>query len=386
MEKIKLLIVEDEDDQIEVYEDSIKDFNNENEINFIYEICRNEKDALFAIENKNFDAAFIDLSLSEGTSTEEGRNLLNAIQNNSRYPIFVVSGQIQNIAHEFNNSFISKHDRSEVDTNELLINIKSIYEKGITKVLNSKGLIENHLNKIFWNQFSRSRKYWDNHFLEKDELEKVLSRYTLMHLLEYFQLDDKGQEIKVYDPAEMYIKPYIKETIHPGLLVKNNQGDEYLVLTPACDISQNKCDCLILVKLIIFLNHTDLVNLKDKIKSKETELSKMDDNEKKILLNETIIKDKEKFKNLIRNYISNNKGDRYYFLPEFIDFNSKIIDFQNIQTIDIKEIGSYEKIMTISTPFMKDIQAKFSSYYARQGSPDFDFKYMTDKYSDEFLK
>ena len=42
--------------------------------------------------------------------------------------------------------------------------------------------------------------------------------------------------------------------------------------------------------------------------------------------------------------------------------------------------------MTISTPFMKDIQAKFSSYYARQGSPDFDFKYMTDKYSDEFLK
>lgn len=36
----------------------------------------------------------------------------------------------------------------------------------------------------------------------------------------------------------MYIKPYIKETIHPGLLVKNNQGDEYLVLTPACDITK----------------------------------------------------------------------------------------------------------------------------------------------------
>lgn len=25
-----------------------------------------------------------------------------------------------------------------------------------------------------------------------------------MHLLEYFQLDDKGQEIKVYDPADVY--------------------------------------------------------------------------------------------------------------------------------------------------------------------------------------
>ena len=31
MEKIKLLIVEDEDDQIEIYKDSIKDFNKENQ-------------------------------------------------------------------------------------------------------------------------------------------------------------------------------------------------------------------------------------------------------------------------------------------------------------------------------------------------------------------
>lgn len=265
MEKIKLLIVEDEKDQIEIYQDSIKDFNEENDVEFIYEIYDNEKNALDAIKNNNYDAAFIDLSLSDGTSTEEGRTLLHAIQENARYPIFIVSGQIQDIAHEFNNNFISKHDRAEVDTNELLNNIKNIYNKGITKILNSKGLIETHLNKIFWNQLSESKIYWEQHPLDKEELEKVLSRYTLMHLLEYFQLDEKGQEIKVFDPAEMYIKPIIKDAFYPGTIVSNDT-EKFLILSPACDISQDKCDCMILVKLTELFKQESLLTLKEKRK------------------------------------------------------------------------------------------------------------------------
>jgi hypothetical protein len=64
-----------------------------------------------------------------------------------------------------------------------------------------------------------------------------------------------------------------------------------------------------------------------------------------------------------------------------------VIDFQNITIIKIGEdettnyaeylverekyIKEYKRIASIASPFLKDIIARFSAYYARQGQPNF---------------
>ena len=63
-----------------------------------------------------------------------------------------------------------------------------------------------------------------------------------------------------------------------------------------------------------------------------------------------------------------------------------VIDFQNISTVDIGEhtdpgnanyikgreenISNYERIASISSPFLKDVISRYSLYYARQGQPN----------------
>ncbi|RXI45768.1 hypothetical protein CRU99_03470 [Malaciobacter mytili] len=447
MQIIDILIAEDTKSDIKIYNDAIDDFNRSNtEFNFYHIVCETKDEALKQIHNKNFDAAFIDLNLSK-TADDEGKELITAIQDNTRYPIYIVSGQIQKIDHEFNNKFISKHDKDDVVTDDLLEEICSIYKTGITKVLGAKGILENCLDNIFWNHFSESKEHWLNHKLHGEELEKTISRYTLTHLLEYLHLNDDGTEIKNVDPAEMYIKPNVKDTLYPGTILKKGSS-KYLVLSPACDIAQGNCACVTLIKLTELFYHEDIKNLNEsmlqlkqninelkktnidlesEIKSKidsdllgqfkenlidyqkiknatiknsidefeksfisEFDGNKLSEVRKNILdmhkQSEKLKKLENQLKNLLRQFITNNKGNRYYFLPKFLDFKAKVADFQDIVTVDISEIGQYNKIMNISLPFIKDIQSKFSSYYARQGSPDFDFSSMTEQYYDSFME
>lgn len=443
MKIINILVAEDEKDQLELYNDAIDEFNKENQDIIIKPtIAKNKETALNFIKDVYFDAAFIDLNLSKDKKGE-GKELINSIQENARYPIYVVSGNIHEIEHEFDNNFISKHDKADGNTDKLLLEIKKIYETGLTNVLGSKGIIEKHFNSIFWNHFSKSKDYWDTHeHLSGEELEKVISRYTLTHLLEYFQIEHTtGEEIDSYDPSEMYIKPHINQSFNPGSIVIHEDA-KYLVLTPACTISQDNCDCLTLLKLNALLEIEEIVDLKEELntlkstaesliqsnseniekfldhdidhgiysslkenntsekfcayyQSVKNELdklpckkvvSKLEENCKQIKANDKAFLQKEKaVTSLIKKYIKNNVSDRFYFLAEFLDFKAKVIDFQDIKTLDFSEVGNLEKIMDITTPFLKDVQEKFSSYYARQGAPDFDSDSISSQYTRKLL-
>lgn len=444
MKTIKILIAEDEASSVEIYTDAIGEFNKENhEIKIEETVCTDKTTALLEIENNYFDAAFIDLNLSNSLLEDEGLELITAIQNNSRYPVYIVSGQTHKIKHDFNNRFISKHSKADVKTDELLLDIKKIYETGLTNVLGAKGIIEKSLTKIFWNHFSDSKDYWINHSLSRsDQLERIMSRYTLQHLLEYFQLDDSGEEVKSFDSSEMYIMPYIKSGLYPGSIVVYEEN-KYLILTPACDLAQGNCNCLTLIKLNELFKLPDLMALKTELNeyvltseslitsNKESieklnahglnvdtfnnlnfknnakefsdyfstvlnELeklpctsivSKLQENCKQLnAYNITYDKKVKTINKAIKPYISNNISNRFYFLAEFLDFKAKVIDFQDIKTLDISEIASVTKIMDISIPFIRDIQEKFSSYYARQGAPDFDFEAVSANYTTKFLK
>lgn len=72
----------------------------------------------------------------------------------------------------------------------------------------------------------------------------------------------------------------------------------------------------------------------------------------------------------------NNKSAFYHWLPETEFFKGGFLNFRKLVTLENKEFeGKFETPpkVQISPPFVKDIVARFSSYYARQGQPDIDF-------------
>ncbi len=71
--------------------------------------------------------------------------------------------------------------------------------------------------------------------------------------------------------------------------------------------------------------------------------------------------------------LSKNRFPYFHYLPQTNAFVGGVVNFRHLETFNLEEFGSVfeEPSVQISPVFTKDIVARFSAYYARQGQPDF---------------
>jgi len=354
---LRLLIVEDNEEQIKLYKDAIDEFNAGSDIKINIEIGNNLEEGLRQIRTNDFDTAIIDLRLGSEDMTGKGKQIIKEIKSNLRFPVFVLtaySGDLDgNLA--IPNVFYKVYEQTKKDTIEVLEEMTDIYKTGITKIMGRRGIIEETLQKVFWGNIAKNMEYWKKEVENKDKIEKVLSRHILAHLVESLKLTEEGEFEKCH-PAEVYIMPPVKKDFFTGDILKDKDSGEYfLILTPACDMELRKqgdnsikrnANKIILAKLIKFNQVTEI---------------------REYINNQSNTK-----KQKVEEYIKNKKG-RYHYLPSFgTQIPGFLIDFQDINRINPKELTSYDRVASIDEPFLKDIIARFASYYARQGSPDLD--------------
>lgn len=367
--KIKLLIIEDDQAQVNSFKTSIDLFNKENkDFRFDHKIEMNFEKGMKAISKSYYDTAIIDLKLSPTSETAEGNKIIKKIMDDFRFPIIVRSAFPKVLDEEFEEKrspFLKIYERTDKSIEDILKDIVVLYNTGITRILGEGGLlkeIKKHLHKIFWNHISQSfEDIRDSHLDTKN----VLMRYILTHLIEYLSFSGPGLPEKHY-PGEMYIIPPMNEDLFTGVLLKDkNAGNQYIILMPACDMVVRK-DGAIKAEYITMVqieetekNH--LKQIRKKIATKSNE--------------EEYIKAIEKLNRLLTNSFSLN----YHFLPPVPNFKGGFINFRKLKSLKPKEIKKQFKVIgKITTPFLKDIIARFSTYYARQGQPEFDMTQIRD--------
>lgn len=352
MKELKILIVEDDKGIQSTYDRAIVSYNKgSKDVNIIptYESDKDRALQILLDASLTFDGAIIDIDLKgSGGQDKSGNDVIREIKNNLRFPVFVISGTTHNLDADLNkpNDFFKVVNRDDAEF-DFIEEFVSIYNTGITNLLNRNGEIEGLMNDIFWNHLSNSLNIWiDDNSRNSEQKEKSLLRYTILHMLEY--LDENNVH-----PSEFYITRPVKENLSTGDLISWN-GNRYAVLTPACDFAQKKVTKAFLLRI---KEISDEINGIDEIKSIE-DLSKTK---------------KQAFERIVKN----NK-DSYHFIPKHNLINAGIIDFQDKLSVQIEEIEEriesteIDRFATISLPFLKDLIERYSSYYARQGSPDFD--------------
>lgn len=358
MKELNLLIVEDDSNVIETYTRDINSYNKTNKHIEIKETILSDKDkAIDMLRNLDniFDGAVIDLDLKEsGGSDSSGNEVIREVKENLRFPVFVISGTSHNLEASLKEetAFFKVRDRD--DDFDFIEELVAIYNTGITEILNRKGTIEKYINQIFWNHLSSSLELWTKDSKRKpEEKQKSLLRYTLLHLQEYLDINSSG-DLEKYHPAEFLITRPIKPNVFTGDILKMEDNQRCLVLTPACDIDlkngKRKAEKILTVNILnpheIDADYVD---------------SEMSNNKK------------TKITSILR-----NSNPRYHTVPSCKNISIGVIDFQDKKTIDSDTLdkaineSQIERIATISHPFLKDIIARYSSYYSRQGSPDFD--------------
>lgn len=362
MNELKLLIVEDDPGAIKTYQRAIKAFNIERKLSHGSDIqitefpINNKEDAISELRNSQniFDAAIVDLDLlGHGGYDSSGNDVIREIKSNLRFPVFVITGTPQHIDADLKEQSSLFKLLTRGEEGDYLTEIVKIYQTGITQILNKKGIVENYISEIFWKHLSNSLNLWvDDKSRTPEEKEKSLLRYTLLHMLEY--LDEENTH-----PSEFYITEPVKQQLSTGDLISFD-GLRYVVLTPSCDFvtrddgsrNVNKAFLLRIKCLAEQFPHYDSAQ----------ELGEVS----------------KRLKGKLENIIGNNSKPYFHFIPKHNNIEAGLIDFQDKRSIEIEEIeeristSEIIRIATISLPFLKDLIERYSSYYSRQGSPDFD--------------
>lgn len=362
MNEIKLLILDDDQDVIDSYNEITKRINRDNQSSFTYKIypSRTLGEAREIMKYNKLDTAIIDLNLNNGNHDDpdnaDGNHAIKELMKNFRMPIFVVSGELTKLDDKLkSNDLIKQHSREKFTTdNGFESIIPPLYESKSIHYFSKDGFLEQKINEFYWDNLSKTINSWKevgNDY--PDDIEKILSRHTVACLNEQLYVNGNVGSFDKYHPGEMYIIPPIKKHYHTGDIL-TLETDRFIILNPACDIvNEINLDHYVLIRIVDF---SDLPKLSAKINPNSPSEYFYD-------------KLNKKGKNCFDDCKANKK-DRFHYLPSFDIMEDKVIDFQQIVNVALHEIENYQRDASISSPFLKDIIARFSSYYARQGQPN----------------
>ena len=346
MSTMKILLIEDEEDQQEAFREAVEAFNdNEDNQNVELDIAANLSEASSKID-ASYDGAIIDLVLD---NDEDGGNKIVRQLGDSftRIPIIFVTAFPEDVIDH--PTIIYTRRRSDgIYTSDLLL-FQEIYNTGLTRIMGGRGLIEQRLSEVFLRNLLPQIDTWVSYGKENSErTEKALLRYTLNHLLQFLEEDEED-----CFHEEVYLYPSVLDRITTGSIVKID-AQWFVVLSPACDLVPRGENGV---------RNTDYILL--------VEIETVD----KVLGGS---KSKGRVKELCT-----NKRDYYHWLPETDFFEGGILNFRKLKTLN--EDNFEEKFgkptIQISPSFVKHVVSRFSSYYARQGQPDIDSEDFVIRYT-----
>jgi CheY-like chemotaxis protein len=367
MEYLKLLIVEDDDAAVKMYREVAKEYGADMQIEFHLFQVRNLSESTEIMNKEIFDGICVDLKLSTDGAPEsfQGNEIITRITSSSRWPVIVLSANYMNISDEAKKKVFQTYDRT-TDFKIVLEMFYLINKSGLTEIMNNTGIIEKYLNKIYWEVIAQRINTWTQYAKKSDKTKDALLRLILNHLIE--AIDNTAD---CYLPDEVYLNIVSSSDLKPGQIITDKKTSEnYIILSPACDLYNHekdgpksdyiqacKIDCIGSAKLESICADKDLVLPDQKA---------ADFDEKRIR--------RKNAKAVIEDAPHNNLLFLHY-LPQSDLFPGGIINFREIisekrsQFIDRFTLPKIQ----ISSTFLKDIIARFSSYYARQGQPVYDF-------------
>ena len=368
MEPFKLLLVEDDAREVKTFKDTMERYCAEHEkliSLFTAETLEDSKNII----NNSFDGAIVDIKLHG--DNDAGNKLLDEIRKNFRIPVAIYTGNPENVGTDYFQKF-----KRGVGYDKPLDFLFEIYDTGLTRIFGGRGYIEDKMNTVFRDSVVPHLPDWVGHKLKGKKTEEALLRFVVNHIVELVDND-----VETYFPEEAYVSAITSNVLKTGSIVKRQNSDKYyIVLSPACDLAihneKPKTDRI----LVCFIEPIDILatqlilkNSKHKILENDSEAAK----EAKVKNQE-----KESIKETPAILISlsrNNKYPYFHYLPKTKAFLGGAINFRNVETFKTEDFrGAFENpSVQISAAFTKDIVARFSSYYARQGQPNFDSDALT---------
>ena len=123
----------------------------------------------------------------------------------------------------------------------------------------------------------------------------------------------------------------------------------WVVLTPTCDLVHGKADFALLARCNPLDCTPAFQNVAGNLQPSKTQKSNL--------------------KTILRN----NESPRMFYLPAAFEIPHLIVDFQDLRTIRGERLACMEPSASLDSPYAEELQARFTSYFGRVGTPDLDW-------------
>ena len=333
MSELRILFVEDEEEELESCRSSVKTYKRKSGHDITLVTC-NTVDKAFETLDNSFDGAIIDLKL--GSQGGEGNQVIGKIQEHFfRIPVAIYTATPGEERDDF--TFIGVFRKGEETYHDLFDRFEAIRNTGITRIMGGQGLLEEGLTKVFFMSVLPHIETWIAYGKKcETQTEKALLRLTLNCLSQLLEEDGDS-----FFPEEVYLYPPLSDRITTGSIV-TLEGKWFVILSPACDlVSRNdrgfKTDRILLVEIEDKRHNT-----------------------------------KNKGKGELKKILNNSQTLYFHWLPETKFFKGGFLNFRKLKTLAATDLSEVRPRIQISPSFVKDIVARFSSFYARQGQPEID--------------
>ncbi|ENF8746709.1 hypothetical protein ABRI18_000275 [Vibrio fluvialis] len=363
--KIKLLIVEDDSAIIQSWKQSIALYNiddEESKFHIDAEYVDSLSKSLESINSQKIDGIVIDIRLKSDDQlpNKDGNRVLEDAISQTMALIAVCTAEPTTV-------------EIPTDQNELI----EIFQKGIAgkdvveqciKWLESKvNLIASvqHMRADFDKEmatlFSRSIwarwNYWvDN--TDPQETNQALTRHMATHLHASF-LNEGNQKVH---PEEYFFIPPLREQLDTGDIFKNDHGKLTILVTPRCELAQDKHDTFQLITL-------DDISVEWEQKTHKV-VTATDDGKKKGA------------QDSLRRFANHsNNSASCHFIPEIrLDKDTKLgpffARFNKLISIDKDDVETVNKLKrerfaTLSNEFVPSLVERLGNFFSRIGDPDY---------------
>lgn len=343
---MNVLVLEDDDRDFKTLRSALRQYLEkypDKEIQLIH--CKNKEEFKTRIQN-NPEGVVCDIKLFGGNGQEEnGREILKEFVEKLHKDLYLIPLAIlTKLSDDEGDPWIPVFVKEKNEYPKLFEHLWSTYQTGISEITGLNGSLLKKLKEIFSHSIEKHFNTWKRKIQEgktPQTVRKSLQRYILSHLLYELSEADKS-----FQPEEFFLYTANK-VFQTGRIVEDRQKKQkYMIINPPCDLASKNPPCIYLLRL-----NTSFLNVLKKKEGVESDKLKR-----------------------IR---SNNYAFYYHYIPEMEYIEESLLDFRIIRGVKKCQVGAEDSNKEylllpwqISPEFVKNIQSRFASYYARQGQPD----------------
>lgn len=360
-----LLLIEDADADLDACKTTQARWNDEHDAKAKIDLVekRSLSEALYFLrsyESTNVDGIILDLSLDR--RGDAGEAIISAMSEmKRRIPVYVFTATPDALSFPY---VLGKKKKGDCTYDEIFNAFDMVQKTGLSKILGNGGSLEDCLKRIFDHSIMPYIRFWSEYAVNAgtEESERALARHVSLQLHDAMDGDcDK------FAPNEFYVTNLDDghQFVRSGeLLMAKGSKTFYVVLTPPCD-------------LVVHAGAK-------KPKSKTVLIGELEDADKMIGALTKLIRKKREKEGVdaaaiteevsnIRHSIESNKHCLYYhYFPMAMGLPSLLLNYRELMTRSHDEIAN-DYVSTgfrVAPSFFRDVLARFSSYYGRQGQPE----------------